>query len=58
MELAKAIDFARQRLHGVLVTARRDGRPQLSNVAYHAGDDAAVTRVPFEPQGADVRTIT
>jgi PPOX class probable F420-dependent enzyme len=39
MELAKALDFARQRLHGVLVTARRDGRPQLSNVAYHAGDD-------------------
>jgi PPOX class probable F420-dependent enzyme len=39
MELAKALDFARQRRHGVLVTARRDGRPQLSNVMYHAGDD-------------------
>jgi PPOX class probable F420-dependent enzyme len=40
MELAKALDFARQRQHGVLVTARRDRRPQLSNVIYCADDDA------------------
>jgi PPOX class probable F420-dependent enzyme len=39
MELAKALEFARQRRHGVLVTARRDGRPQLSNVMYAADDD-------------------
>jgi PPOX class probable F420-dependent enzyme len=39
MELAKALDFARQRQHGVFVTARRDGRPQLSNVIYAADDD-------------------
>jgi PPOX class probable F420-dependent enzyme len=38
MELAKALDFVRQRRHGVLVTTRRDGRPQLSNVMYDASD--------------------
>jgi PPOX class probable F420-dependent enzyme len=39
MELATALDFARERSHGVVVTARRDGRPQLSNVAFYVGDD-------------------
>ena len=33
MELANALDFARKHPRGVLVTARRDGRAQLSNVA-------------------------
>lgn len=28
--------------HGVLVTLKRDGRPQLSNVAYHLGDDDVI----------------
>jgi PPOX class probable F420-dependent enzyme len=42
MELAKALDFARAHRHGVLVTARRDGRPQLSNVMYHAADDGVL----------------
>lgn len=27
---------------GVLVTLKRDGRPQLSNVSYHLGDDDVV----------------
>src|SRR5262245_57851295 len=44
MEHAKALDFARTRRRGVLVTARRDGRPQLSNVAFYA-DDSDVLRV-------------
>jgi len=39
MELADAIAFARTNRHGVLVTQRRDGRPQLSNVMYHVDDD-------------------
>ena len=30
----------------------------LEGLRRAAGEDAAVTRVPFEPQGADVRTIT
>ena len=28
--------------HGVLVTLKRDGRPQLSNIAYHVGDDDVI----------------
>ncbi len=28
--------------HGVLVTLKRDGRPQLSNVAYVVGDDDVI----------------
>ena len=28
--------------HGVLATLKRDGRPQLSNVAYHLGDDDVI----------------
>lgn len=31
--------------HGVLVTLKRDGRPQLSNVAYHADPTTALVRV-------------
>lgn len=42
MEIATAIDFARQHRRGVLVTMKRDGRPQLSNVAYGVGDDGVV----------------
>lgn len=39
MELADALEFARTNRHGVLVTQRRDTRPQLSNVMYHVDDD-------------------
>ena len=42
MELAPALDFVRAHRHGVLVTQKRDGRPQLSNIAYHLGDDDVV----------------
>jgi PPOX class probable F420-dependent enzyme len=42
MELTDAIDFARQHRRGVLVTQKRDGRPQLSNVAYWIGDDGVI----------------
>ena len=34
MELAQALDFAAQYQKGTLVTIRRDGRPQVSNVLY------------------------
>lgn len=34
MELSEALDFARSRRNGVLVTQKRDGRPQLSNITY------------------------
>jgi PPOX class probable F420-dependent enzyme len=42
MELATALDFARSHQRGVLVTLKRDGRPQLSNILYVVGDDDVV----------------
>ena len=42
MELAHALDFVRDHRRGVLVTQKRDGRPQLSNVAYWMGDDGVI----------------
>ena len=42
MEISQALDFVRQRNFGVLATQRRDGRPQLSNVAYSVGDDGVI----------------
>lgn len=44
MELAAALDFARDHRQSVLVTMRRDGRPQLSNVL-HTVDADGVVRV-------------
>jgi PPOX class probable F420-dependent enzyme len=41
MELADALKFAGDHSSGVLVTQRRDGRPQLSNVAYALDDGIA-----------------
>lgn len=34
MNLSEALEFAAARRNGVLVTQKRDGRPQLSNIAY------------------------
>jgi PPOX class probable F420-dependent enzyme len=42
MELRDAVDFARSRNHSVLTTIRRDGRPQLSNVLHHVGEDGVI----------------
>jgi PPOX class probable F420-dependent enzyme len=44
MDLTAALQFAAGRHRGVLVTLKRDGRPQLSNIAYALGDDG-VARV-------------
>ncbi|WP_116999986.1 PPOX class F420-dependent oxidoreductase [Desertimonas flava] len=41
MELSTALDFARTNKHGVLVTLKRDGKPQLSNILYSVSDDGA-----------------
>jgi PPOX class probable F420-dependent enzyme len=38
MELSDALDFAAARRNGVLVTQKRDGRPQLSNIVYSIFD--------------------
>ena len=42
MELTDAMDFVRSHRRGVLVTQKRDGRPQLSNIAYAVGDDGVI----------------
>ncbi len=38
MELFEALNFAAARRNGVLVTQKRDGRPQISNIAYAVVD--------------------
>ena len=45
MDLARALDAARERTESVLVTLRRDGRPQLSNVVHTVGQDGGVIRI-------------
>jgi len=42
VDLDTALTFARAHRRGVLVTLKRDGRPQLSNIAYAVGDDGVV----------------
>ncbi|MGI3786611.1 MAG: PPOX class F420-dependent oxidoreductase, partial [Janthinobacterium lividum] len=42
MELEPALDAARSNNRSVLVTLRRDGRPQLSNIVHLVGDDGLV----------------
>jgi PPOX class probable F420-dependent enzyme len=42
MELDDALEFVGARKHGVLVTLKRDGRPQLSNITYHVGDQGVI----------------
>ncbi len=42
IDLDRALTFVRQHDRGVLVTLKRDGRPQLSNIIYLAGEDHTV----------------
>jgi PPOX class probable F420-dependent enzyme len=42
VDLARALAAARANPQSVLVTVRRDGRPQLSNVVHLVGDDGLV----------------
>jgi PPOX class probable F420-dependent enzyme len=42
MEISQALDFVRRHKRGVVVTLRRDGRPQLSNIAYAVTDDGVI----------------
>jgi PPOX class probable F420-dependent enzyme len=41
MQLDDALSFAAVRRNGVLVTLKRDGRPQLSNIVYDLADGVA-----------------
>lgn len=42
MDLTAALDYARDRHQGVVVTLKRDGRPQMSNIAYAVGGDGVI----------------
>ncbi len=42
MEISEALDFVRQKNQGVLTTQKRDGRPQLSNIAYYVDDEGVI----------------
>ena len=42
MDLSDALEFLRDHQRGVLITVKRDGRPQSSNIAYAVGDDDVV----------------
>ena len=42
MELADAIEYARQHRQGVIVAIKSDGRPQLSNIVYGVDDDGTI----------------
>ena len=42
IDLDRARQFLRVRHDGILVTLKRDGRPQLSNILYFLDDDGTV----------------
>jgi PPOX class probable F420-dependent enzyme len=42
MQIDEAVGFAREQRRSVLVTLKRDGRPQLSNVLHVIGDDGLI----------------
>ena len=56
MELAPAIDFARTTQHSVLVTIRRNGRPQLSNVAHNV-DSYGLIRISITADRAKYHNL-
>lgn len=57
MELHDAVDFARSTRQSVLVTLRRDGRPQLSNVLHHVGPDEVI-RISITADRAKYANLT
>ncbi len=56
MVLAGAIEFARERHQGVLVTIRRDGRPQVSNTIYLMEPDGS-TRISVTEERAKTKNL-
>jgi PPOX class probable F420-dependent enzyme len=55
MELDTALAFAAARTHGTLVTLKRDGRPQLSNIAYTL--DGGRVRISVTDDRAKTRNL-
>ena len=42
MDLPSALDYARSKTKGVLITLKADGRPQASNIAFAVGADDVI----------------
>ena len=55
MDLERALAFAADRSKGVLITLRRDGRPQSSNIVYVM--DGPVARVSITDDRAKTRNL-
>ncbi len=59
--MSAALAFAAEFRNGVLVTMKRDGRPQLSNITYALGDDGVfrvsvtATRAKYKNMSRDPR---
>jgi PPOX class probable F420-dependent enzyme len=53
----RMLDFVAGRHYGVLVTLKRDGRPQLSNVGYAYDRDAGVVRVSVTADRVKTRNL-
>lgn len=56
MDLPTALSFVREHPNGVLVTQKRDGRPQLSNIIY-AVDDEGVVRISITADRAKAKNL-
>jgi PPOX class probable F420-dependent enzyme len=56
MSLDEAFAFVGQHRQGILITQRRDGRPQLSNILYVPGDDHSV-RISVTDDRAKTRNV-
>lgn len=56
MDLTQALTFVRDHTRGVLVTQKRDGRPQLSNIMY-AVDDDDVVRISITADRAKAKNL-
>jgi PPOX class probable F420-dependent enzyme len=56
MDLSTALAFVRDHRNGVLVTQKRDGRPQLSNIIYTV-DDGGVVRVSITADRAKAKNL-
>ena len=56
MDLSTALAFIGGRQRGVLTTIKADGRPQLSNITYHLGEDGIV-RISVTDSRAKTRNL-
>jgi PPOX class probable F420-dependent enzyme len=56
MELSQALDHARTTTGGVLVTLKRDGRPQLSNIVFVV-DDSGTIRISITADRAKAKNL-